>query len=45
VVFTAVVTWIICKVVDATVGLRVEAEVEIEGLDIRTHGERGYLIR
>jgi Amt family ammonium transporter len=44
-VFTAVVTWIICKVVDATVGLRVEAEVEIEGLDIRTHGERGYLIR
>ncbi len=44
-VFTAVVSWIICKVIDATVGLRVEAEVEIEGLDIRTHGERGYLIR
>ncbi|MGE0651561.1 MAG: ammonium transporter [Alphaproteobacteria bacterium] len=45
VVFTAVVTWIICKVVKACCGLRVEDDVEIEGLDIRSHGERGYLIR
>ncbi len=45
VAWTAVLTWIICKIVNATVGLRVEEEVEIEGLDIRSHGERGYLIR
>jgi Amt family ammonium transporter len=45
VVFTAVVTLIICKVVKACCGLRVEDDVEIEGLDIRSHGERGYLIR
>ncbi len=43
--WTAVVTYAICRVVKALCGLRVEEEVEIEGLDIRTHGERGYLIR
>jgi len=41
-VFTAVVTWIILKVVDALVGLRVSEEQEIEGLDIVLHEERGY---
>jgi len=40
--FTAVVTWIILKVVDALVGLRVTEEQEIEGLDIALHEERGY---
>ncbi|MFT5539304.1 MAG: Amt family ammonium transporter [Alphaproteobacteria bacterium] len=44
-VFTAIVTLIICKIIKATCGLRVEEEEEIEGLDIRSHGERGYLIR
>lgn len=44
-VFTTIVTFIIIKVVKALVGLRVEDEEEIEGLDIRSHGERGYLIR
>lgn len=42
VVFTAVVTWVILKVVDALVGLRVTDEEEIEGLDIVCHEERGY---
>ena len=42
IVFTAVVTWIILKVVDAVVGLRVTEEEEIEGLDIAQHEERGY---
>ena len=41
-VFTAVVTWIILKVVEATVGLRVGEDQEIEGLDIVLHEERGY---
>ena len=31
--------FIILKVVDMTVGLRVDKEVEIEGLDINLHGE------
>jgi ammonium transporter, Amt family len=41
-VFTAVVTFVILKVVDALVGLRVSREQEIEGLDIVLHEERGY---
>ena len=40
--FTAVVTWVILKVVDVMVGLRVADEEEIEGLDIVCHEERGY---
>ncbi len=44
-VFTAAVTFAICRIINATVGLRVDNDVEIEGLDVRSHGERGYLIR
>jgi Amt family ammonium transporter len=42
IVFTAVVTWVILKVVDAMVGLRVTSDEEQEGLDITQHEERGY---
>jgi len=35
-------TVIILKIVDATVGLRVSKEEEIEGLDLSQHGEEGY---
>jgi Amt family ammonium transporter len=42
IVFTAVVTWVILKVVDAMVGLRVTADEEQEGLDLTQHEERGY---
>jgi len=42
IVFTAVVTFAILKVVDAMLGLRVSEEQEVEGLDIRLHEERGY---
>ncbi|MCH9051998.1 MAG: ammonium transporter, partial [Proteobacteria bacterium] len=37
-----VLTYIIVKVTSALVGLRVGEDEEIEGLDIITHGERGY---
>jgi Amt family ammonium transporter len=37
--YCAVATFIILKVVDLIVGLRVPREVEIEGLDINLHGE------
>ena len=39
---SAVGTWVIVKLVQATVGLRVYAEEEVDGLDISTHGERSY---
>ncbi|MCP5431295.1 MAG: ammonium transporter [Chromatiaceae bacterium] len=42
IVFTAVVTFVILKVVGAILGLRVSEEQEVEGLDIRLHEERGY---
>jgi len=42
IVFTAVVTFIILKLVDVLVGLRVTKEQEVQGLDIALHEERGY---
>lgn len=42
IVFTAIVTWGILKVIDALIGLRVMDEQELEGLDIVCHEERGY---
>ena len=42
VIFTAVATFVILKVVDLLVGLRVSKEEETEGLDIALHEERGY---
>jgi Amt family ammonium transporter len=40
--WSAVLTWIIVKVVTAMVGFRVGDDQETEGLDVTTHGERGY---
>ncbi len=40
--FTAVVTWVILKFVDITVGLRVPEQEEVLGLDTTTHGEVAY---
>ena len=37
--YCAIVTFIILKVIDIVVGLRVSPEVEREGLDINLHGE------
>jgi Amt family ammonium transporter len=35
-------TLVALKIVDATIGLRVEEEEEIQGLDLSQHGEEGY---
>ena len=40
--YTAVVTWILLKITDVIVGLRISPEEETEGLDISAHEERGY---
>jgi Amt family ammonium transporter len=37
--YCGIVTFIILKVIDMIVGLRVSPEVEVEGLDINLHGE------
>ncbi|MBF0293967.1 MAG: ammonium transporter [Magnetococcales bacterium] len=41
-VYCAVVSFILLKIIDAMVGLRVDEESESTGLDIALHGERGY---
>ncbi len=43
--FSAVVTLVICKVLDATMGLRVTEDDEVRGLDITQHGEEGYIFQ
>jgi ammonium transporter, Amt family len=40
--YTAVATFIILKVVDLLIGLRVDDEEENQGLDLVLHDERGY---
>ena len=42
VVYTAVVTFVILKVIDRVMGLRVSDEEETVGLDLALHNERGY---
>ena len=41
-VFSVIVTWVLLKVISATIGLRVEAEEEHSGLDVSEHGESAY---
>jgi Amt family ammonium transporter len=38
----ALITYVLLKILDATLGLRVPEEHEVEGLDLGSHGERGY---
>jgi len=40
--WAAVVSYILLKVIDATVGLRVDQETEYDGLDTALHGESAY---
>ncbi len=41
-VYTAVISFILLKIVDAILGLRVSEDEETEGLDLNQHNERGY---
>ena len=40
--FTAVATFIILKIIDVIIGLRVTQDEEQEGLDVSQHGEKAY---
>ncbi len=42
-ILASVGTFVILKVLDAVMGLRVSREAEIEGLDVSQHGEEGYI--
>jgi Amt family ammonium transporter len=41
-VYSFVLTYVLLKVVDATMGLRASEEDEVMGLDLSQHGERAY---
>jgi len=43
IVYAFSVTWIILKVLDWTMGLRIQQEEEVQGLDLSQHGESGYI--
>jgi Amt family ammonium transporter len=43
-IWCAVLSFIILKLVDKTIGLRVSADEETEGLDLVLHNERGYTL-
>ncbi len=40
--WAAIVTFVLLKVIDRLIGLRVDAEIEHEGLDGALHGESAY---
>jgi ammonium transporter, Amt family len=40
--WSGLVTFVLLKILDVTIGLRVSEETEVEGLDLGSHGERGY---
>jgi Amt family ammonium transporter len=42
IVYSFVLTYVLLKVVDATMGLRATEEDEVMGLDLSQHGERAY---
>jgi len=44
IVYALVVTWILYKVVDALVGMRVDKESELIGLDLTQHNESAYTV-
>jgi Amt family ammonium transporter len=43
IVYAFSVTWIILKLLDRTMGLRVQQDEEVQGLDLSQHGESGYI--
>lgn len=42
-IYSFVVAFIIAKVLDKVMGIRVERDVEVEGLDVQIHGETAYV--
>ena len=38
------ISYVLAKIIDATIGLRVTEEEEEQGLDLSLHGEKGYIL-
>jgi Amt family ammonium transporter len=43
-VYGGIVSFILLKIIDMTIGLRVSEDQETEGLDLAMHDERGYIL-
>ncbi len=43
--YTVIVSFVLYKLIDLTIGLRVSADEEAEGLDVALHNESGYEMR
>ncbi len=43
-IYSGSATWVILKVIDSIIGLRVSEDAETEGLDLAEHDERGYIL-
>ena len=43
-VFSIIATYILLKLIDVVIGLRVDQEGEMRGLDLSQHGEEGYIL-
>lgn len=43
-VYGGIVSFVLLKIIDMTIGLRVTEEEETEGLDLALHDERGYIL-
>ena len=43
-VYTFVVSFVVLKILDAVMGLRIDEDQEEEGLDLALHDERGYIL-
>ena len=42
--YTAIVSFVILKLVEKLVGLRISDDEEVQGLDVSEHDERGYIL-
>jgi Amt family ammonium transporter len=40
--YSFVISWILAKIIDKTMGFRIPADAEVTGVDIATHAETGY---
>ena len=43
-IYAGVLTWVILKVLDVTMGIRATEEDELMGLDLSQHNETGYTL-
>jgi Amt family ammonium transporter len=43
-IYSGIMSFVILKILDGVMGLRVDEEQEVEGLDLALHDERGYIL-